>query len=166
MPVDVFLADVEARALPRLPAAAIFLTTTTEGTPPIMRWHADRFGSLHARLLALRVAIEPVPRIDEARRLSVAQLAPGFWRMTGRFGFIERPDVPALLVAARAVGVGLEGVAVTYFVGDETALSGPRHRAWLFGILARAATHPSDYFRLPPNGVVEIDHRGRPRKRN
>jgi KUP system potassium uptake protein len=166
MPVDAFLADVEARALARLPAAAIFLTTTTDGTPPMMRWHADRFGSLHARLLALRVAIERVPRIDEARRLSVAQLAPGFWRMTGRFGFIERPDVPALLVAAQAVGLGLDSAAVTYFVGAETALSRPRRHAWLFGILARAAAHPSDYFRLPRDGVVEIDHRGRPRKRS
>jgi KUP system potassium uptake protein len=34
---------------------------------------------------------------QECRSVTVAEIAPNFWRATARYGFMERPNIPALL---------------------------------------------------------------------
>ncbi|VTZ22727.1 hypothetical protein MPC1_12990001 [Methylocella tundrae] len=63
---------------------------------------------------------------------------------------------------ARDQGCGLQLEDVTYYVGLETVVSredGKGLPAWeeaLFAAMARNAVHVTDFFRLPPDGVVEI----------
>jgi K+ transporter len=63
-----------------------------------------------------------VPWIDDASRLTMKEIAPRFWRATARYGFMERPDIPALLETARAGGCGIDLSDVTYYVGHETVV--------------------------------------------
>jgi KUP system potassium uptake protein len=75
---------------------------------------------------------------------------------------MERPDVPALLKRAQDHGCVLELKDVTYYVGHETIVSradGKALPAWeeaLFAAMERNAVHVTDFFRLPPDNVVEI----------
>jgi KUP system potassium uptake protein len=45
---------VESRKIPRVPGAAVFLTLTSSGAPPVMVWHVKHNRALHEELLALR----------------------------------------------------------------------------------------------------------------
>jgi K+ transporter len=47
-----------------------------------------------------------VPRVRDTERLSLEEIAPCFWRATAHYGFMERPDIPALLHAAHGRGCG------------------------------------------------------------
>ena len=86
--------------------------------------------------------------------------------MIGRYGFMETPDVPALLASLppwSIAGPRLDRVTMdtTYYLGRETLLStGPsRMAAWrkkLFIVMARNAQTASSFFGLPPNRVVEL----------
>src|SRR5438105_15787409 len=95
-------------------------------------------------------------------RLQVEEVAPGMWRATARFGFMERPDIPALLRQANALGCKLKLDDVTYYVGHETVIRRddgkglPRVVETLFAYLQRNSMHVSDYFRLPADSVVEL----------
>jgi len=162
VPVGEFMGMVESRKIPRVPGAAVFLTWTSSGTPPVMDWHVRHNRALHEQLLVLRVVTESIPWVKESERQSVIEVAPNFWRTTARYGFMERPDIPVLLRQAQAQGCALDLDDVTYYVGHETIVhreDGTGIARWeeaLFAAMERNAVHVSDFFRLPSDDVVEI----------
>jgi KUP system potassium uptake protein len=162
MPIDELLTQLAEEHIPRVPGTAVFLTRTQKDAPPVLVWHLKHNRALHERVLILTTLIEPVPRIRQGERLKVQDLAPGMWRATARFGFMERPDIPAVLRQANALGCSLKLDDVTYYVGHETVIPRddgkglPHVVESLFAYLQRNSTHVSDYFRLPPDSVVEL----------
>ncbi|MEO6237699.1 MAG: potassium transporter Kup, partial [Vicinamibacterales bacterium] len=77
------------------------------------------------------------------------------------YGFMEDPDIPAALQAARAQGLFLDDEDVTYFLGRETLIATrtPGMALWrekLFVLMARNAGRATAFFRLPPERVVEL----------
>jgi len=162
VPVSTLMAQVAEKKIPRVPGTAVFLTRTLRDAPPVMVWHLKHNRALHERLFVLTVSTESVPWISDDERLKVEEIAPCFWRATARYGFMERPDIPALLEKANASGCGLNLHDVTYYVGHETIVPRdddkglPPWMVSLFAVMERNSAHLSDYFRLPPDAVVEI----------
>jgi KUP system potassium uptake protein len=162
MPIGSFMAKIEEARVPRVPGTAVFLTRTQRDTPPVLVWHLKHNRSLHERLFILTVEIESVPRIRGASRLTVNEIAPNLWRARARYGFMERPNLPALLGEAHARGCMISLDDVTYYVGHETIVHREDRQAlplWLerlFAFMQRNSIHVSDFFRLPPDAVVEI----------
>jgi KUP system potassium uptake protein len=162
VPISTFMTNILQLKIPRVPGTAVFLTKTKQDVPPVMVWHLKHNRSLHERLFVLSVVTEEVPWVDNASRLTVTEIAPNFWRAAARYGFMERPHIPALLRQAQANGCGIDVSDVTYYVGHETILSqdgGKGLPKWLeasFGLMQRNSVHVSDYFRLPSDALVEI----------
>jgi KUP system potassium uptake protein len=81
-----------------------------------------------------------------------------------RYGFMETPDVPALLQSLSARGLvpfKFEPMETTFYLGRETLLPNgasrmARWRKRVFIIMARNAQTASAFFGLPPNRVVEL----------
>ena len=145
-----------------MPGTAVFLTRSRERTPPVMEWYVRHARALHQKVFILCVVTLPVPWSRYVDRLKIERLAPGFTRGTAHFGFMERPDVPALLREAHLDGCDLDLKDVTYFIGHETIVSRgpamglPRLIEAAFAFMQRNAAHSTDYFRVPHNAVVEI----------
>jgi KUP system potassium uptake protein len=160
--VPEFLEQIRRDGIPRVPGTAVFLTRTTEDTPPVMLWHVRNNRALHTYLVALSVQVEPVPWVADDERLSILEMGGNFSRLTARYGFMEQPDIPALLAAAQAHGCTLQLDDVTYYLGHETVLHRtdgrglPLWREVIFAFMLRNAAHPAEFFRLPREGVVEI----------
>ncbi len=127
-----------------------------------MVWHVRHNRALHERVFVLTIITESVPWVSSPQRLTVQELAPGFWRASAHFGFMERPDIPALLRQAHQRGCTIDLSDVTYYVGHETVVPRgdgkalPRLVEALFAFMQRNASHLTDYFRLPAEQVVEI----------
>jgi KUP system potassium uptake protein len=89
-------------------------------------------------------------------------VARDFWHVTVHFGFIEVPNLPVALAAARAAGCEIDLDHAIYFgARDEVIRSGttPLLSGWrlmLFGFLNRNAIHAVDRFQLPARQFVEI----------
>jgi KUP system potassium uptake protein len=157
------MAKIKEDGIPRVPGTAVFLTRERQNAPPVMVWHLRHNRALHRRVLVVNVITESVPWIRGGRRLTVEQIAPDFWRAVARYGFMERPDLPALLRhAQRDCGGKLTLDDVTYYVGHETIIPRsdarglPRWVEALFAMMERNSVHATSFFRLPPNQVVEI----------
>ncbi|MBO0735957.1 MAG: KUP/HAK/KT family potassium transporter [Alphaproteobacteria bacterium] len=161
-PVEAFVSEIAKEGIPRVPGTAVFLTRTHQGVPPVMVWHVKHNRALHEKLLVLTVTTQSVPWIGDTERLTFDEIAPCFWRATGRYGFMERPDIPALLQHAHALGCGIDLSDVTYYVGHETVVPDDHHNALLravaalFAFMQRNSAHVTDYFKLPIDAVVEI----------
>jgi len=162
IPVPDFLKKISAANVPRVPGTAVFLTRAERDTPPVLVWHIKHNRALHEHVLVLRVEIQSVPWVSWQDRMTVSEIAPGFWRADARYGFMERPHIPELLAAGKSLGCTVDLDDVTYYVGHETVISreeGDGLPAWqekFFAVMERNAVHVSDFFSLPNDQVVEI----------
>jgi KUP system potassium uptake protein len=162
MPLSEFLEKIQAQHIARVPGTAVFLTRMQRGTPPLMVWHVEHDRALHQKLVALRIAILQVPWVAEDDRLTVKNVAPDFWSIEARYGFMERMYIPDLLKAAQGRGCELDLGKVVFYVGHNRVLraeGGSRLPAWqqaLFTVMERNAAHVSEVFSLPSEQVVEI----------
>jgi KUP system potassium uptake protein len=162
MPVAEFLARIEREGIPRVPGTAVFLTRTRSNVPPVLVWHLKQNRALHAKLIVLTVLTESTPWVAEEQRTAYETLAPQFWRVTARFGFMERPDIPAVLAGIHLMGCNVDLDDVTYYLGHETVVPGedddalPRWVEALYATMQRNAAQVSGYFRLPLDSVVEL----------
>lgn len=162
VPVDEFMVMLQEQNIARVPGAAVFLTRTTAGTPPVMGWHVKHSRALHERLLVLKVVTESTPWVKNSTRLSVEEIAPHYWRLTARYGFMERPNIPALLKQSKRLGCMIDLNDVTYYVGHETVVACDNNKGmpyWMelvFVAMQRNSAYVTEYFNLPSDSVVEI----------
>ncbi len=164
--LDVFIPGLAQHPPPRVPGTAIFMTSQTDGVPPVLLHHLKHNKVLHQRVVLVSVVTEAVPSVPGWERVETRSLGEGFHQVIARYGFMESPDVPALLASLpkNAIpGPRIETVPLetTYYLGRETLLpTGPaRMAAWrkrLFIMMARNAQTASSFFKLPPNRVVEM----------
>jgi KUP system potassium uptake protein len=166
LPLDLLITDIEKRRPVRIPGTAVFMTSGQGTAPPVLLHHLKHNKILHERVVLASIVTEEVPRVSRKERLVVRSLGAGFYQVVGRYGFMQSPDVPALL---RSLPEGaIPGPAfekakddTTYYLGRETLLpTGPaklaRWRKKLFIVMSRNAQQASAFFGLPPNRVVEM----------
>ena len=162
VPMAEFLADIAAKGIQRVPGTAVFLTRTMRDAPPVMLWHVKHNRALHRHLIAVTCLIESIPYVDAKRRVELEQVAPDFWRMIARYGFMERPDIPRLLAEGARRGCAVPLDDVTYYVGHETVVHRPvdsvlpQWQEAIYAFMLRNATTAAGFFSLPRDGVVEI----------
>ena len=101
------------------------------------------------------------PRVPDAKRVTLSDLAPGFKALTLTYGFMESPNVTRGLALARLQGLKLDIMRTSFFLSRRTLL--PRRgrglgrlQDLLFVFLARNAVRAADYFHIPPSRVVEL----------
>jgi KUP system potassium uptake protein len=163
MPLTDFCADLQRNNIPRVPGTAIFLTRAQTATPPIIAWHVRTNRSLHRQVIAVIVIMESRPYIGSAERVTVEEVGAGFWRAIAHYGFMQRPNVPALAKAIQGKDSRIELSDVVYYIGTETVVPSkdrktamPRWQEAIFAAMDRNAAHLSDFLQLPPEQVVEI----------
>jgi KUP system potassium uptake protein len=162
VPVDQFLKEIAIARVARVPGSAVFMTRTQRDAPPVMVWHVRHNRALHEKVFVLTTTIESIPWVKADNRLNVSEIAPNFWRASAHYGFMERPDIPALLAESRALGCSIDLADVTYYVGHETVVARSDHNGlprWVEAIYAamrRNSTQVTEYFKLPVEQVVEI----------
>jgi KUP system potassium uptake protein len=159
--VTAVLESVQSGSAARVGGTAVFLDPRRDGLPRAFLHNLKHNRVLHSRVIFLSVRTALVPHIAPSAQLKVVPLADGIWRVFGEYGYMDEPDVPALLSLAERHGVAFRPDETTYFLSRDTVLSSPRKgmarwRERLFGVMVRNARSVSSYFRLPPNRVVEL----------
>jgi KUP system potassium uptake protein len=161
MSLDEFLAGLGRPGAPvRVPGTAVYLTARRDAVPSALALNLKHNGVLHENLVLLKVSTERVPRLDEASRVTIEQLAPGIRSVELRFGFAEKPDVPAGL-AAHFDEIDCDPAKASFFLGREVPVPSlqpevPRWQERLYAFLVRNAVSAPDYFLIPPPRVVEL----------
>jgi KUP system potassium uptake protein len=159
-----FVPAVESPDIVTVPGTAVFMTPYVEHVPHALLHNLKHNKVLHERMVIATVSSPAVPRVDEEQRVSVERLSDRFYRIVISYGFMEQPDVPAALAACAGKGLEFEPMATSYFLGRETVVPDrggemPYWREALFATLYRNARTATDFFRLPPNQVVELGTR-------
>jgi len=154
--------------LARTPGTTVFLSRGAIATPLSMRAIVDRVHALQEHVVVVSMTTTASPRVPDSERVTVEHLGvPGYGihRITARYGYMEKPDIPAAL---RLVDPALTGGPIdvdnaSYFMSGMDVEAGPARdmaqwRKRLFIMINRLASE-ADYFGLPLNRTVTMGAR-------
>jgi len=159
---DLFLGSLRANPPYRVPGTAVFMNRSSEGIPSALLHSLKHYKVLHESVVLLTIFMEEVSHIEEAARVRLEALGEGLYRVTGHYGYMERPDIPALLESLNDSRLSFSGMDTTYFLGRETLIVTHRPsgmalwREKIFASMMRNAASASRFFGLPVNRVVEL----------
>lgn len=144
-----------------VPGTAIFMTGT-QGRAPLALLHSlKHYGAIHQRVIFITLIVEDDPWVPPGRRVEVESIGEGFWRITGRFGFMQKPNIPRLLRQCASHGLEVEAEKATFFLGREIIIPSTkpgmaRWRKQVFALASRLAQQPATYFQIPVGRVIEL----------
>ena len=161
MPLDLFIESIGASPPARVPGTAVFLTSTPDRAPHALLHNLKHNKVLHDRVVFLTVITRDIPRVPRGERVRTRSLGAQFWQMEAYYGFMEEPDVPALLEAPGKDTLQFDMMDTSFFVSRETliAIPGRAMALWrerLFIAMSKMAVKASDFFGVPTNRVVEL----------
>lgn len=159
-------AESLAASMPhRVRGTAVFLSSQPDAVPQALLHNLKHNQVLHEHVVLLSMESCDTPRVDARHRITSESLGHGLWRVTARYGFMERPDVPEMMkIFSYQRAVPVEAMSTSYFTSRESIggnrLKGMGRLRWLiFSWLHRNAGRASDYFSLPSNRLVELGRR-------
>jgi len=155
------LETLERRPPTRVAGAAVFLQTDPIYAPSALMHNLKHNRVLHDILVFISVETMEVPRVPRDDRVSVKKLALGAFLVEARFGYMEQPDVPAALRMCEPFGLSIDPRQASYFLGRRSIRTSPRAKMpfWqqrLFIMLANQSARAIEFFRIPPERVVEL----------
>jgi KUP system potassium uptake protein len=161
LPMEIFIKSAALSAA-RVPGTAVFMTSSASGVPHALLHNLKHNKVLHEQVILLTVRIEDIPHVGEDQRSEVHDYKEGFFRVIIRYGFMEEVDVPFVLGRLRSFGTACTAMDTSYFLARQTLLPSaarPGMAVWrerLFAWMLRNAESAMQFFKLPPNRVVEL----------
>jgi KUP system potassium uptake protein len=165
IPLASFLASLFRDPPQRVPGSAVFLTATPDSTPHALLHNLNHNKVLHERVVFLTVEIRDVPWVAFEDRVACERLGHGCWRVSVRYGFMNRPDVTRALELCSALGLDFNLMETSFFLSRQLIVPGapgPGMMVWrerMFAAMARNAGSIADYFNIPANRAVELGTR-------
>ena len=154
------LESLERRGPTRVAGAAVFLQTDNKYAPSALMHNLKHNRVLHDILVFVSVETTDEPRND-GDRVVVKQGPLGAWLVEAKFGYMEQPDVPAALRACEPHGLSIDPRQASYFLGRRSIRLSPRAPMpfWqqrIFIMLTNQSARAIEFFRIPPDRVVEL----------
>ncbi|MEY4022948.1 MAG: hypothetical protein RI960_1960 [Pseudomonadota bacterium] len=146
----------------RVEGTAVFLTAHIDFVPVALLHNLKHNRVLHERVLFLKLSIWDVPYVKDEERLTVKELGGNVYVIRAVHGFKETPDISRVLALLEMqTGMKLELSDTSFFLARDTVVPSnlPGMAIWrerLFAWMMQNAAKPSDFFRIPPNRVVEL----------
>ncbi|CAO3406878.1 potassium transporter Kup [Azospirillum largimobile] len=162
LPLDAFIKrQAKSTDIHRVKGTAVFMTSSSNTVPIALLHNLKHNQVLHERVVFVTVVVEDVPRVPAKDRVVVEGLAEGFYRITVRYGFSQEPNIPKALRLCKAFGLEFDVMATSFFLGRETLIPqmNSQMALWrekLFVVMSRTSVSATDFFKLPPNRVVEL----------
>jgi KUP system potassium uptake protein len=161
MPLEAFLRSLRAGRVAAVSGTAVYLARDERHTPSALLHNLKHNKVLHERNVLMKVETEDIPHVPEEERLEIRDLGRNFFTLVLRYGFMDEPNIPRALALCRATGFRFNLMETSFFVGREKivarrAAAWPRSLRSLFVVMHRIALDATEFFRLPPNRVVEL----------
>jgi KUP system potassium uptake protein len=153
--------NLDLSDIPRVPGAAVFFSSTRFGYPGSFLHNLKHNKVVHEQTVFMTVAFDDTPRVPDDDRIELQRGNSGVMRLVAHFGFREDPDIRRALKLARRKGLELELDDTSFFTSKPVIVSVSRRgvfgwRRSLFGWMMQNSPSAANYFRLPPNRVIEL----------
>ena len=159
LPLTDFIVQIHNK--PRVSGTAVYLTGRTDVVPVPLLHNLKHNKVIHRRIVLLHVVTENVPHVAPTKRIDVINLTDDFHSMVVHYGFMEQPNIPEALDNCSSQNLHFNLMDTSFFVGRLTIVSTAgsrlnRIRSKLFEVMHRNALPATEFFRIPPNRVIEL----------
>lgn len=161
LPLDLFVQSIGDQAN-WVEGEAVFLTGTPTVVPHAMLHNMKHNKVLHQKNIILTVKIQDVPYVPTQERFKVESMNQHFYRVELFYGFKDEMNIPQALEAVyQAIDLEYNLMQISFFVSRERIIStvGDGLAPWrekLFISMQRNTSPVSDFYKIPPNRVVEL----------
>src|SRR5262249_38741636 len=103
-----------------------------------------------------------VPYVANEERLEICDLGKGFYTVRVWYGFMDEPNLLRALAQMRLRQLRFGLLEKSFIIGREKLVASPkrsllsRWRRLLFVLMSNNALDATEFFRIPPNRVVEL----------
>ena len=154
------LESLERRQPSRVAGAAVFMQTDHKYAPSALMHNLKHNRVLHDKLIFVSIKTMEQPRWEDDR-VTIAQGPMGAWLVDARIGYMEQPDVPAILRACADKGLEVDPREASYFLGRRTLITSthspmPFWQQRIFIMLVNQSARAIEFFRIPADRVVEL----------
>ncbi|WP_288093449.1 potassium transporter Kup [Thiomonas sp.] len=157
-----FVASLSTYPPTRVEGTAIYLTPSATTVPHALLHNLKHNKVLHERVIFLSAQTMDVPHVSAEQGLKLTPMDEGIYLLHVELGFQDEPDIQRLLKECeRLYGLEFQLMETSFFLARQTIIPSklPGMALWrevLFSWMSRNAQDASDYFRIPPNRVVEL----------
>ncbi len=160
MPLTQFVEMLNPERPVRVPGTAIFMARDLNQVPSALLHALKHNKALHERVVMMQVDTEDVPHVLDDRRLEIAEIGKGFYTMRVRYGFMGEPNIMRALALCRVQHFHINLMDTSFYIGREKlrprGTGFLRWRDRLFMFMNSLALDATEFFRIPPNRVVEL----------
>ncbi len=148
----------------RVARTAVYPVATADTVPRAMLHNLRHNRVLHERNVILTVEFHDVPWIGFGERVQTGVIARDVWQVRVNYGFMNQPDIPRALELVHGHGLEIDPMETSYFLSRDIVVptAGAGMAPWrerLFAAMSRNAGSVIDFFKLPPNAVIELGTR-------
>ena len=164
MPLHQFVEALNPERPSRIPGTAIFMTRDLLRVPVAPLHALKHYKVLHERVVMMQVETQDVPHVPDEQRLEISELGKGFYTIRIRYGFSDEPNILRALAQCRVGGFRFNLMETSFIIGRGKLRLRPRPRKgrlwrWrdaLFNLMSNNTLDATEFFRIPPNRVVEL----------
>ena len=160
--LEPFLRNLSAFPPQRVEGTAVFMSGGVDEVPHALLHNLKHNRVLHERVVFLTAVPKDVPRVEPEDSAEIRDLGLGCYYVKVYLGFKDSYDIADIArTLASRFAFTIEPNEASFFLSRETVLTGRRGgmadwRERLFSWMMRTAQPASDFFRIPPNRVIEI----------
>ena len=162
MPLDVFLDSIRPDHPPRVAGIAVILTRDIGQVPTVLLHALKHYKVLHERNVLMSVVTRDEPHVPDDERLEIRDLGKGFFAVSVWYGFMDEPNLLRALAQMRLQQIRFSMMETSFIIGREKLVPSRRRpllsrwRRQMFILMSNNALDATEFFRIPPNRVVEL----------
>jgi len=162
MPLSIFVENLTPERPPRIAGTAVIMARDIDQVPTALLHALKHYKVLHERTVLMSIATKDVPHVPEDERLEIRDLGKGIFTIRLWYGFMDEPNVLRALAQCRAQQFRFNLLDTSFIIGREKLVPGrrgsilSRWRKHLFMVMSNNALDATEFFRIPPNRVVEL----------
>jgi len=157
-----FVKNLHDADIQHVEGTAVYFTPATDVVPAAFLHNLKHNKVLHERVVFLWIQTLDVPRVSGPARAELSHQGHGIYTLHAQRGFLDAMDIQDLFAdCAQFCDFEFQMNETSFFLARQTIVSAHRSgmapwREVLFAWLNRNAQAASDYFKIPPNRVVEL----------
>jgi KUP system potassium uptake protein len=161
LPLETFITSIRPDHPVRVPGTAVFTTANNQVVPNALLHNLKHNHVLAERVILMTVITEDIPHVGDDQRLEIRHLDKNFHTITLHYGFMDQPNIPRALAQCRVMHFQFKLLETSFFVGREKIVANRKTRIWrwrksLFIFMANNMLDATEFFRIPPNRVIEL----------
>lgn len=161
LPLENFIASIKPDRPVRVPGTAVFTTANNNMVPNALLHNLKHNHVLAERVILMTVITEDIPHVGDDQRLEIRHLDKNFHTITLHYGFMDQPNIPRALAQCRMMQFQVKLLETSFFVGREKIVASKKTRFWrwrksLFILMSNTMLDATEFFRIPPNRVIEL----------